>query len=472
MHVQMQVPLGAQTTPTNVDQWVQALLGSSWQHEWPQQGGADGDSEVVSALAQACSYILNPLLRLYWIPVFDVVPCRVKQKTLKGTTTLVTLEMGVPVVQQIDRAAHVRVFKVLQAVMSRVAAAPMSLGQLQEAWSFIDRTLVQSGTKLGWGGKSTIPVLAEAHRQGIPFEHLGLGIYELGTGTRVRRISRSSTDGDSAIGAIWVRDKAACAHALRRIGVPTPVHQVATTIEQAEAALAQLGGPVVIKPVDGERGEGVSVGLQTKESLGPALALALKHSRSRRALVERQVPGVCVRLFIVKQQLLYAVERWPMSVFGDGHRTVQQLVQDELEVQAKLPPWERSLLAPLDELSLRTLAEAGLGVDSVPADGQRVSLRPIETTEWGGVDRDVTETIHPENVRVAVAAAQMLGLEVAGVDMMSVDVSRPWMENGGVVTEVNYAPVLGGGLVSRKNLACFIDQLIHNTAGDIGASNH
>jgi cyanophycin synthetase len=188
--------------------------------------------------------------------------------------------------------------------------------------------------------------------------------------------------------------------------------------------------------------------------------VALQATPSRQALVEREVPGVCHRLFIVRGRLLYAVKRLPHSIAGDGRRTIAQLVVAANAREAARPPWRREKHYPLDTLALQVLAARGLGPSSVPAAGAFVPLRPIETTAWGGHDEEVTATIHPENVRVARRAAEIFALDVAGVDIISPDITRPWHENGAIINEVNFAPLLGGHDISRSHIARYLRDLV------------
>ena len=172
---------------------------------------------------------------------------------------------------------------------------------------------------------------------------------------------------------------------------------------------------------------------------------------------ERQAPGVCHRLFIVKGRLLYAVKRLPIFVTGDGTRTLRQIIAAEIETDLARPHWRRSKIADFDAAGFAGLAASGIDCDAVPGFGTRVFLRPIETTEWGGIDEDTTGIVHPLNLKAAVEATQAFGLEVSGVDMISEDISVPWHENGAVINEVNAGPLLGGGDISRSHLATFLD---------------
>ena len=204
----------------------------------------------------------------------------------------------------------------------------------------------------------------------------------------------------------------------------------------------------------------MSVDVRDADALIKAFALAQQCSKSGRILVEKQVEGVCHRLFIAHGQLLYAVKRWPRSVFGDGVHTVAALVDQAQALENERAPWLREPPYPREDLTLQALQQQGLGWGAVPAVGQRVHLRDIESTQWGGWDEEVTDQLHPDNLAIALQAAQLLGLSVAGVDVISSDITQPWHQNGTIINEVNHAPLLGGGEISRKHIPEFLRGLV------------
>jgi len=309
-------------------------------------------------------------------------------------------------------------------------------------------------------GKSTLEVLRAAYRLDIPFRPLGGGVYQLGWGSRARRIERSTTDGDSVFGMRWSHDKWMASELLRAAGLPAPTNRLAETVEEARAAALGLGYPVVVKPIDRDRGEGVTVDVGDDEGLARAFATAHERSPGKRVLVERQAPGVCHRIFVAAGRLLYAVRRLPAGVYGDGRAPISALLEAEYLRQMGLPPWRRAPACPLDDIALEMLARQDLGPEDVPAAGRFVALRRIETTASGGVDEEVTHALHAENVRAAVASARLFGLEVAGVDMISPDITAPWHANGAIINEVNFAPLLGGGEISRRYVDEYLIRLV------------
>lgn len=330
-------------------------------------------------------------------------------------------------------------------------------GSIAEFNSRLEQSVERNRPSVDIGAGSTIPVLQTAHRLGIPFFHIGRGVYQLGIGSRSRYLDRSHGEGDSFVGAILSSDKAATARILRACALPVPPHSLVTSAEDALSSAKSLGFPVVVKPVDANRGEGVTVNISTENELATAYDFARKHSKNSAALVEKQVAGVCHRLFIIRGQLLYAVKRLPLFVTGDGISTLEQLVERETRADLKRPFWLRTKMHKIDRSAFTEMAARGVERSSVPRRDERIFVRPIESTAWGGIDEDTTHSVHPINVAAAAAAAAALKLEVAGIDMISTDISIPWMENGAAINEVNCGPLLGGGEISRSHIHLFLE---------------
>jgi cyanophycin synthetase len=324
----------------------------------------------------------------------------------------------------------------------------------------------QTSRQFGGLGKSTIQTLKAAWSMDLPFTYLGDGVFQLGWGARSIRIERSVTAGDTATGARLSQNKASTCALLARAGLPVPVHRLVRSEEEAVQGAEALGWALVVKPGNRDRGEGVTIGIDSIEKLRAAYKTARKLSPL--VLVERQVPGVCHRIFIARGRVLYAVRRDPRSVFGDGVQTVASLIEAANLANLSRPPWERREAWPADELAVATLAAQGLAMASVPAKGRKVALRPIESTRWGGDDEDMSATIHPENARLAEAAARLLGLENAGIDLMTVDIAQPWHRNGAVINEVNFAPTLGAAEISRRHVPEFIRRHLGGDSGGDG----
>jgi cyanophycin synthetase len=337
---------------------------------------------------------------------------------------------------------------------------PLNDLNLKLFYDEIEKQIIGALSKILPPGQSTMHVLQSAYDKGFPFRHLGAGVFQIGWGKNAWRIDRSTTEKDSAIGAKLSQNKVVTANLLRVAGFPAPEQGVVRRTEDALRTALRIGWPVVVKPADLDRGEGVTVDVIDEHSLTQAYMKAAQLSISKEVIIERQVPGVCHRLFIANGKLLYAVKRLPISVIGNGMHTIEELVANECAKQARLPPWKRSEIKPLDDLAHDAIVAAGFVVSSIPAEGVLVSLRKIESTEWGGVDEEVTDRLHPENLRLAIEAARLFGLNVTGIDMISSDISKPWYENGAILNEINFAPVLGEADISSCYVPIYIDYFI------------
>jgi cyanophycin synthetase len=149
-----------------------------------------------------------------------------------------------------------------------------------------------------------------------------------------------------------------------------------------------------------------------------------------------------------------------MSVQRDGRGTVEQLVQEAVRLDRRKPGWRSSGIQPIDAAAVAAMSTAGFAPASILAQGRWVPLRRIESTADGGVDEDVSRTVHADNIEIARRAAALFQLEVAGIDIIADDITVPWHASRAIINEVNYSPLLGGGEISRSNIGRFLDELL------------
>lgn len=358
------------------------------------------------------------------------------------------LSLAVPTVNGVDpqvfKALLVHAFRITDDLM---ASLP-SVDNAQAVYARIDQAVLSRYKGVWPSGRANSFVASLAHKMGVPFDAMGAELMRLGQGVKRQITQRSACLYDSAISAKACGDKVSTALLLRQAGWPAPLHVLVGSLEQAQTAALNIGWPVVMKPADRERSEGVTVDVNSAEAVAQGFETASRWSR--RILVERQVAGVCYRIFVVGDRLVYVVKRQPKSVKGDGLSSVQALVDAANRERLKQPPWTRLKAWALDELALLCLNKAGLTPESVLPEGQLAALRPFTSDDWGGSAEHVTPNIHPDNVRLAIDAAKTLGLRVAGVDLISTDITRPWHENGAILNEVNFKPFFGGNLENNK----------------------
>ena len=417
------------------------------------------DKQIDLALAwtQYVAMAVREFLQLGQLPLFTAIRIRDIQQNATSTTEFVaTIE--IPGIDHIGPAVFRYVLSFTMetcAWLSRTTLNDMHKAPLFEQ---IFTRLQKRLKSQVYSGKSTMHVLRAAHQAGIPFCHLGLGVYQLGWGSKARRMDRSIGDRDSLLGARLSQNKMATASLLRTAGLPSPKHVVVANEADAIAAAITLGYPIVVKPSDRDRGEGITVDVHDAVSLKSAYARAREAANNKQVIIERQVDGICHRIFIANGTMLYALKRGPMSITADGNQTISALVNTEMLKQQQLPPWHRSELQALDDLALAQLQRAGWTADSIPAAGTHVALRRIESSAWGGVDEDVADQIHPENVKIAIRAAALFGLDIAGIDIITPDIAIPWFDNQAIINEVNLSPLFGGGDISRRHIPIFLKQ--------------
>jgi cyanophycin synthetase len=302
-------------------------------------------------------------------------------------------------------------------------------------------TLITLVRKISYGGLSTRFILKEAYDRGLPFLHCGSGIYQVGYGSKQRIYQRSGTSNDSAVGALLTRDKWTCLNHLKLSGIPVPTSFRVKDAAQAKEVADRLGYPVVVKPADRDRGEGVTVDIKTRDDVEVAFASAQGFSKN--ILVENRIPGICHRLLIFQERLIFAYARFPVSITGDGENTIAEIIEITRQAQNKRAKHLRMKLEALTPETIALLQSQNFEVDTVLDAGQTAYLRPYQSREWGGQDLVNTESVHPENVELACRVARHLRLETVGIDLITKDVSKPWHETGAVINEVNYKPQVG-----------------------------
>lgn len=342
----------------------------------------------------------------------------------------------------------------------KILSTPITSETITIIYELMHRTVLTLRKEL-LIGQSTLVILEAAYRHRIPFVHLGAGVYQVGIGKHARKIDRSTTDKDANLGGKLTHDKALTANLLRMAGLPAPEHTIVYDVKEAQHAAAQMGWPLVVKPTDRERGEGVSVGITDSIMLENAFKYAHQISKNKRVLIEREVPGLCHRLFIVNNTLLYAVKRLPISVYADGKLSITELIEQANREESSKVPWKRKIF-PSDDATRKALTSQGYRMKSVPQKGEWIALRDIESTQWGGRDEEVTHQVHPDNLDIALRAAALCELDVAGIDIITTDIALPWHENGAIINEVNSSPLLGGGEISRNYLDEYLKRILQD----------
>lgn len=392
------------------------------------------------ATAERVLVLYGELAEAANLPCFD--PGRVLAVEQEADGGFVA-RLALTVVDNVPKEVFARLFD--EAL--RTVQACRTLEPTEEAvrgiFAGVNRALAEIKPLIPFYGVSTIPLCRIAHRAGIPFRHVGSGFLRLGVGRAGQLIHKSSLQSDSAVGATACVDKRYTARILLAAGLPGAEHIQVGSSDAALAAAREIGWPVVVKPADRERSIGVTASIANEAGLLAGYDKA--RAVSANILVERHVAGVCHRIFVVGDKVFYAVRRIPKRVVGNGRDSIATLVEDLNTRVDLLPPWKPFPPYPLDALALECLATDGFTPESVPDDGQSAFLRPIATPEWGGQIDDLTKAMHPDNAALAIAATHLFDLTVAGVDLMTTDITQPWHATGAIINEMNFRPQLAIG---------------------------
>ncbi|MCX7815751.1 MAG: cyanophycin synthetase [Tepidimonas ignava] len=307
-----------------------------------------------------------------------------------------------------------------------VAAAVKQLKALVDRWAL---------------GPSTAAIVDAATARRIPHIRLieGGNLVQLGYGAQLKRIWTAETDRTSAIAEGISRDKDLTKRLLAECGVPVPEGRVVSSVDDAWDAAQDIGLPVVVKPTDANHARGVSLDVRTREELAAAYELAEREGSE--VMVERYIPGTEHRVLVVGGRMVAASRGECAWITGDGVHTVRQLIERDINSDPRRGEEEEY---PLDTIRLPEnrdvmleLRRQGLEPDSVPAAGQRVLVQ-----RTGLLTDDVTDLVHPEIAELTALAARVVGLDIAGIDLVVQDISRPMAEQGGAIVEVNAGPGL------------------------------
>jgi cyanophycin synthetase len=291
-------------------------------------------------------------------------------------------------------------------------------------------------------GPSTQAIIDEAVSRDIPWIRLNKhSLVQLGQGVHQKRIRATMTSATSAIAVDVASDKDLTTRLLGAAGLPVPKQESVRTAEQAVAVAERIGYPVVVKPLDGNHGRGVCLGLENADDVRAAFPVAEEQARGPWVIVESQITGRDYRCLIVDGRLAAVAERVPAHVVGDGRSTIEDLV-DLTNADPRRGVGHEKVLTRIkvDDAALALLADQGYKLGDVPAAGELVKLTLTGNMSTGGISIDRTFEAHPENVEIAEEAARMVGLDIAGIDFICPDITEPVRETGGAICEVNAAP--------------------------------
>jgi len=289
-------------------------------------------------------------------------------------------------------------------------------------------------------GPSTGSIVDEAKSRGIPWIRLNkYSLCQLGYGANQKRIQATVTSETSNIGVEIACDKEDTKFLLEQAEVPVPRGEIIKRERSLQSACDYVKFPLVIKPINGNHGRGITVNVNSYEEALEAYHVAKKVSNS--VIVERFIVGEDHRLLVINNVLVAGAKRTPAHVVGDGKHSIQELVDIVNEDPRRGYGHEKVLTAiKINELSLNLIEAAGYTLESVLKEGEILILKDTANLSTGGTAEDVTDIIHPANVFMAERISKIIDLDICGIDIMTTDISQPMEDVGGAVLEVNAGP--------------------------------
>ena len=292
-------------------------------------------------------------------------------------------------------------------------------------------------------GPSTETIVKEAQARNIPWLLLSArAMVQLGYGVHQKRIQATLSSFSGILAVELACDKEGTKTILKDGGIPVPRGTVIQYLDELSAAIEEVGGfPIVIKPLDGNHGRGISIDVKTQQEAEEAYDLASAASKTRSVIVERYYKGSDHRILVINGKVAAVAERIPAHVVGDGRSTIEELIEITNQDPNRGDGHANVLTKiTIDKTALNVLEKQGYELTSILPQGAIAYLRATANLSTGGIAVDRTDEIHPENVWIAQRVAKLIGLDIAGIDVVTDDIRKPLKEVDGVIVEVNAAP--------------------------------
>src|SRR5690554_565744 len=302
-------------------------------------------------------------------------------------------------------------------------------------------------------GPSTSSIIEEAESRGIPWIRLNkYSLCQLGYGANQKRIQATVTSETSSIGVELACDKEDTKYLLEQAEVRVPRGEIIRRESSLEEACRYVGYPLVVKPVDGNHGRGITVNIQNYEDALVAFHAAKEVSRT--VIVEKFIVGEDYRLLVINNKLVAAAKRTPAHVIGDGKHTVQELIDLTNEDPRRGYGHENVLTEiTVNDLTKTIIDAAGYTLESVLPENEMLILKDTANLSTGGTSEDVTDIVHSSNISMAERISKIIDLDICGIDIMTTDISQPLEETDGAVIEVNAGPGFRMHLAPTTGLA-------------------
>jgi cyanophycin synthetase len=291
-------------------------------------------------------------------------------------------------------------------------------------------------------GPSTASIVKAAEERGIPWLRLNqYSLVQFGHGKFQQRIQATITSKTTHIAVEISCDKEDTHKLLKDLGLPLPRQELVYSERQAVRMARRMGYPVVVKPLDGNHGRGITIDINEDNEIVSAFQFAREKGNSRAILIESMITGYDHRMLVVNGELVAVAKRVPGHVIGDGQNTIAQLVEIVNSDPRRGVGHEKVLTnLEFDRQAELLIDQAGHTQDTILPEGEIFYLRSTANLSTGGTAIDVTDEVHPDNRAMAERAVMAVGLDVGGVDFLTDDISQSYKDIGGGICEVNAAP--------------------------------
>ena len=305
-------------------------------------------------------------------------------------------------------------------------------------------------------GPSTEAIVKEAEARGIPWTQMGARfVIQFGYGVNQKRIQATLSSQTGILGVELACDKEGTKRILKDAGIPVPRGTVTRYFDELEDAIEDVGGyPIVIKPLDGNHGRGITIDVRNWQEAEEAYDLASNASKTKTVIVERYYTGKDHRVLVVNGKVVAVAERVPAHVIGDGKSTIAELIEETNKDPQRGDGHDNILTRITVDKSTNVILERqGYSIDSILSKEEVCFLKATANLSTGGIAVDRTDEIHPENVWLLSRAAKIIGLDIAGIDVVTEDISKPLRLVEGVIVEVNAAPGFRMHVAPSRGLA-------------------
>lgn len=321
-------------------------------------------------------------------------------------------------------------------------------------------------------GPSTGSIIEEAERRGIPWIRLNkYSLCQLGYGANQKRIQATVTSETSSIGVELACDKEDTKFLLEQAEIPVPKGDIISRESSLEETCRYVGYPLVVKPIDGNHGRGITVNINSYDEA--LVAFRAAKEVSKKVIIERFITGEDYRLLVINNRLVAAAKRTPAHVIGDGKSTIRELV-DKVNEDPRRGYGHEKVLTQIDinDLTRAIIAAKGYTENSVIPEGEFLVLKDTANLSTGGTSEDVTDIVHPSNIAMGERISKIIDLDICGIDIMTTDISKPLRETKGAVLEVNAGPGfrmhLAPAVGLPRNVAAPVVDKLFPIKGDVG----